>query len=182
MNGTKSLLELLANRCSCRKYKPDPVPREHLEKMIEAARLSPSACNRQPWRFVVVTREKERNALAHKALMPGLQSSWIAGAPVIIAMGMHRDFITHRAAAAITKIDYPWIDLGIAGEHLVLQAAELGLGTCWIGWIKPAIVRKIVRWPSGIRPAALITTGWPAEDNESQPTPRLNTSQIATWI
>jgi nitroreductase len=50
---------------------------------------------------------------------------------------MERSFVTHRLAASVSGVDYPWVDIGIAGEHLVLAATELGLGTCWIGWIRP---------------------------------------------
>ena len=76
----------------------------------------------------------------------------------------------------MSGVDYPLIDLGIAGEHLVLQATELGLGTCWIGWIKPKVVRSIVGWPRAIEPVSLITVGWPASD--PSPRPRLAIDEI----
>ena len=77
---------------------------------------------------------------------------------------------------------YPWIDVGIAGERLVLQATELGLGTCWIGWIRPKTVRRIVGWPAAIRPAALITVGWPSDESTKGPKPRLPLSDIVQWL
>lgn len=172
---------LVARRRSCRAYKPDPVPRGQLEMLIEAARLAPSACNRQPWRFAVVTAADKRQALVRDGLMPGMAMDWAADAPVIVAIGMARDFATHRLAPALTGVDYPLLDLGIAGEHLVLQAAELGLGTCWIGWIRPAAIRKIVGWSRGVKPVALITVGRPAEP-EGEPRPRLAMNEIARWL
>jgi nitroreductase len=98
-------------------------------------------------------------------------------------MGMKRSPIVHRAAVKISRIDYPWIDIGIAGEHLVLQAEEMGLGTCWIGWVKPRRVRSIVDWPRDIYPAAVITLGWPAQpDNPSDRRSRKELGDLVTWV
>jgi nitroreductase len=157
--------DLVRRRWSCRRYRTEPVPRAHLERLLEAARLAPSACNRQPWRFAVATAPAARRALATRGLLPGLgMAGWVAEAPAIIALGVRRDWATHRLAAWLAGVDFPWLDAGIAGEHLVLQAAELGLGTCWIGWIRPRAVRRIAGWPLAVRPVALVTVGWPSEE------------------
>lgn len=177
-----SFLELVGQRHSCRAYRPDPVPREHIETMLAAARLAPSACNRQPWRFAVVTAEKTRRRLFDEGVLPGLRSGWILEAPVLVALGMHSSVVTHWIAPLVSKVDYPWLDLGIAGEHLVLQATELGLGTCWIGWIQPDGVRKAVGWPRSIRPAALITVGWPRAEEAGERTGRKSLPEIASWL
>ncbi|NQT94750.1 MAG: nitroreductase family protein [Lentisphaerae bacterium] len=174
-------LRLAARRRSCRTYRSVPVPRERIEKLIEAARLAPSACNRQPWRFAVVTEEETRQALAREGILPGLSMEWIADAPVVIAMGIRASTVTHSVAPLFSGVDYAWMDVGIAGEHLVLEATQQGLGSCWIGWIRPAKVRNIVRWPHDVKPAALITIGWPAAE-ETPPRPRLPPDQITTWI
>jgi len=165
-----SLSALIRSRRSCRAYRSDPVPRDYLERMLEAARWAPSACNRQPWRFAVVTRSETRAAIAARGLLPGLSAGWVAEAPVLIVMGMCRSVVTHRIAPLVSGVDYPLIDLGIAGEHLVLQATELGLGTCWIGWIRPGVIRKLVGWPVSIQPAIVFTVGWP----------RIESDQLAT--
>ena len=169
-------MEFIANY-----YKPDLVPRHMIESMLESARQAPSACNRQPWRFVVVTDAATRRALCEQGLLPGIRAGWVGGAPVIIAVGMALSAAVHRVAPLFSKVDYPWIDIGIAGEHLVLQATEFGLGTCWIGWIQPAKVRKIVGWPSAVRPAALITVGWPQDPAATSRMSRKPLDQIATW-
>jgi len=174
-------LRLAAHRTSCRAYRSDPVPRERIEKLIEAARLAPSACNQQPWRFAVVTEKTTKDVLARDGILPGLSMDWIAGAPVIIALGIQASTVTHNVAPLISGVDYAWMDAGIAGEHLVLEATEQGLGSCWIGWIRPAKIRSIVRWPRNVKPAALITIGWPVE-KEPTPRPRLPPDQITTWI
>lgn len=172
--------DLVAARFSCRSYKEDPVPREALEKIIEAARRAPSACNRQPWRFVVATEAELRTRLLADGTLPGLRMTWAEKAPVILVLGIKRSMVTHHVAPLLSDVEYPLLDLGIAGEHAVLQAAELGLGTCWIGWIRPKEVRKIVGWGRDIKPQALITLGWPASRPDRR-SPRLSLDEIATW-
>lgn len=174
-------IELVKHRTSCRSYEPKPVPREHLELMLEAARLAPSACNKQPWRFAVVEDEATRMRLINEAFLAGVPMKWAVNAGVIIALGMEKSMITHKLAPRISGVDYPLLDLGIAGEHLVLQAEELGLSTCWIGWIKPKEVRRIVGWPRSIEPVALITVGWP-DSTERKPRPRLEYKDLVKWI
>lgn len=177
MNGFS---ELIVARFSCRSYLSDPVPRESIEKVLEAARMAPSACNRQPWRFAVATDPSLRSRLLVEGCLPGLNMKWAEAAPVILVLGMKRSLITHKIAPMISKVEYPLLDLGIAGEHAVLQATELGLGTCWIGWIKPKEVRRILGWPKDIMPQALITLGLPASRPE-RPSPRFSLEEIVTW-
>jgi nitroreductase len=172
--------QLVASRFSCRSYLSDPVPRAAIEQILEAARLAPSACNRQPWRFAVVTDPALRALLLDKGIMPGIDMPWTAGAPVILVAGMKKSLVVHRVAPLLSKVDYPLLDLGIAGEHAILQATELGLGTCWIGWIRPKQVRLIVGWPADITPQALITVGWPASRPE-RASPRLELDEIVSW-
>lgn len=173
-------LDLCRRRLSCRAYKPDPVPREMIEKILEAARIAPSACNKQPWRFLVATDPAVRRKILDAGIIPGIGMDWLAGAPVILVLGMKRSFITHKVATRISKVDYPLLDLGIAGEHAILQATELGLGTCWVGWINPEAIRKAINWPREILPQSIIPIGWPAEPLP-QPRPRLGMNEIAEW-
>ena len=94
---------------------------------------------------------------------------------------MEKSVITHRMAPRISGVDYPLLDLGIAGEHLVLQAEELGLGTCWIGWIKPKKIRRIVGWPRTVEPVSVITVGWPAAE-ERTIRPRMDSKELVKWM
>ena len=173
-------IHLVKHRTSCRAYEPRPVPREHLELMLEAARLAPSACNKQPWRFAVVEDEAVRMRLIDESFLAGIPMRWAENAGAIIALGMEKSVITHKVATKISGVDYPLLDLGIAGEHLVLQAEELGLGTCWIGWIKPKKVRSIIGWPKSIEPVSLITVGWPAGERKARS--RLAMDEIVKWL
>jgi len=175
-----SFLDIVNQRSSCRSYRHDPVPPDMIEKIIEAARLAPSACNRQPWRFAVVTDPALRAKLAGDGILPGIGMDWIKDAPVILVLGIKKSFVTHQVAPAISGVDYPLLDLGIAGEHAVLQATELGLGTCWIGWIRQEPIRKTVDWPADIAPQAMITIGWPAEP-PAQKTARLPACETTKW-
>jgi nitroreductase len=156
-------MSVINRRVSCRAYKTDPVPLEHLRQILEAARLAPSACNQQPWRFAVVRAPAARRRIVEEGFLPGIKMTWALEAPVHMVLGMEVSFLVHHLAASVSGVAYPWVDLGISGEHLVLAATELGLGTCWIGWIKPRAVARIVGWPASVKPVAVITVGYPCE-------------------
>jgi nitroreductase len=150
------VLETISLRRSVRKYLGDPVPDEVLGRVLEAARLAPSAKNIQPWKFIVVRDPGKRLDLAKAAFNQG----YLAEAPLVVA------------ACGLTEIAYPrqggfmnsWpIDVTIAFEHLILQAAEEGLGTCWIGAFNEAAARVVLGVPEGVRIMAMTPLGWPAE-------------------
>ena len=94
-------IELVRHRTSCRSYEPKPVPREYLELMLEAARLAPSACNKQPWRFAIVTDEAVRMRLINEAFLKGIPMKWAQNAGAIIALGMEKSAITHKIGAGV---------------------------------------------------------------------------------
>jgi nitroreductase len=160
------------------------VPEAHLTRILEAARLAPSACNQQPWRFAVVRALDLRRRIAEDGFLPGIKMAWAIDAPVHVVIGMERSFVTHRLAASVSGVDYPWVDIGIAGEHLVLAATELGLGTCWIGWIKPRVIANIVAWPASVKPVVVITVGY--ADNAYAGTPpvsrRMPLTELVRWL
>jgi nitroreductase len=158
-----SVADTIARRVSCRAYQPTPVPQAQLMHILEAARLAPSACNQQPWRFAVVRDLGLRRRIVEEGFLPGIKMTWAIDAPVHVIIGMQRSFVTHRLAASVSGVDYPWVDIGIAGEHLVLAATELGLGACWIGWIKPRAIARLVEWPRRVKPVVVITVGYPAD-------------------
>lgn len=155
--------DLVKRRSSCRRYDPDkPVPPELINQCLEAARLAPSACNKQPWVFGVVDQRPLLDKLWEKARLPGIKHLWLKDAAVIIVLCVRLDMITHRLAPALSGIPYYLIDAGIAGEHLTLAASEVGLETCWIGWFKARMVRKILGLPRSLKPVSLIAMGYPA--------------------
>jgi nitroreductase len=150
-------------------------------QILEAARLAPSACNQQPWRFAVVRDLDLRRRIVEDGFLPGIKMTWAIDAPVHVVIGMERSFVTHRLAASVSGVNYPWVDIGIAGEHLVLTATELGLGTCWIGWIKPRVVARIVGWPASVKPVVVITVGY-ASDPDAEVPPRSRRKPLAELV
>jgi len=146
------LMETIRGRRSIRRYRPDPVPREKLDAILEAARLAPSWKNQQCWRFIVVTDEAKRRAITKRG--------WTAEAPVIIVGCAHPGLSGGNAGQ-----QYYMLDMGIAMEHMVLAAAEQGLGTCWIGGqFDEDTVKAELGVPDGVRVVALLPVGYPAEN------------------
>ena len=156
-------IDLVKKRRSVRHYRPDEVPRELIEKCLEAVRFAPTACNTQNWKFIVV-ESALKDRLALEALGCVVVPNKFAGeAPVIVVIAANLDFITHRVGGKLKGIDYHMIDAGIAGEHFVLQAAELGLGTCWIGWFDKKAVKRVLSLPAGWEICSMLTLGYPYE-------------------
>ena len=153
-------------------------------QILEAARLAPSACNEQPWRFAVVRDPELRRRVVQEGFLPGARMGWALDAPVHVVLGMERSFVSHRLAPQITGVDYPWVDIGIAGEHLVLAATELGLGTCWIGWIRPKVLANIVGWSASVQPVVVITVGYAskAEPVQLPATRRRPLAELVRWM
>lgn len=170
----------IRERRSCRAYKPDPVPDNLIRECVEAARLAPSACNKQPWRFYAVSAPDLRKQLCEEALLPGIKMPWLEQAPVIMVLCMKKKLATHFLAPLLSGIHYEYIDLGIAGEHFVLAAEERGLGTCWVGWIKAARAKKILDLPFDVTPVSFLSVGYPAELRDH--TGRLPLEEILTFL
>ena len=112
-----SVADAIARRVSCRSYKPDPLPQALILRILEAARLAPSACNQQPWRFAIVRDPGLRRRIAEEGFLPGIKMTWAIAAPVHVVVGMETSFLTHRLAASASGVNYPWVDIGIAGEN-----------------------------------------------------------------
>ena len=156
----KSFMEIVKRRYSVRKYLDEPVDRELIKTCIEAARLAPSAENVQPWRFIVVDDHELLEKLKKQAFK-GIYSftKWANSAPVIIVVLAKPGFIANKLGAQVQKIHYHLLDIGISVEHLILQATELNLGTCWIGWFNIKGVRKILSIPKKYEIAGLVSMG-----------------------
>ncbi len=157
-----SFLTLVKSRRSTRKFQQRRVEREKLLQCIEAVRFAPSAENTQPWRFLIVDEPATKELLA-KYAFSGVYSAtrWAAKAPVLVVILAKLDILANRLGKQITGLDYYLIDVGIGGEHFVLQAQELGLGTCWIGWFSQKGVRKALHVPRKYRPVSLLAVGYP---------------------
>jgi len=151
-------MEVVRRRRSIRKYRPDPVPQAKIDHVLEAARLAPSWANGQCWTFVVVTDVKVKRALAEAG------NDWIEAAPAIVAACANP-----KQSGMKGDQSYYLLDIGIAMEHLVLAAAEQGLGTCWVGWFDEKKARKALGAPASIRVVACTPLGFPDETPEQRP-------------
>lgn len=143
--------DIIFNRRSIRKYKPDPVPEELIKKLLEAAMYAPSAMNLQPWHFVVC-RNRE---ILNKLMSVHPYSKMLSTAPVCIIVCGNRD-----------NQYYPQ-DCAAATENILLEACELGLGTCWMG-VTPRpermdCISAVLGLPDDIAPFNMIAVGYPAE-------------------
>lgn len=151
-----SFLDLVKERRSVRSYKSTPVEDAKLDYILECAIMAPSACNRQPWQFVVLKGERKAAVDAtHKF-------QWVKEAPVVIAVVVNHDESWHRAYDGKDHAD---IDAAIATEHLVLAAAEQGLGTCWICSFDAASCGRVLEIAENQEVVALIPVGY--EDDAS---------------
>jgi nitroreductase len=126
--------ELVKKRKSIRKFKENPIEREKIEKILQCARLSPSACNSQPYRFIVMSGEYKNKFC--DSVFTGMFSScsFVKKAPLIIAMVRTKTSLKMKIGNMVCDTDFSLIDLGIAGEHMVLAATDMGLGSLWVGW------------------------------------------------
>ena len=148
------VFKAIKNRRSIREFKADSVPEEKLKRILEAARLAPSAHNEQEWKFIVVRDLEKRKKLAKAAL----KQDFIAKAPlVIVAVATNPTHIMANEVPAYA------VDLAIAVEHMALQAVEEGFGTCWIGTFSQRGVKEILEIPEEYKVVTLMPLGFPAD-------------------
>ncbi len=162
--------ELIQRRYSVRSYKPDPIENDKLEIVLEAARIAPTAANRQPFRLIVIHtkgRETELHRMYHR--------DWFVQAPIIIcAVGLNQQGWVRGADGK----NYTEVDVAIVMDHLILEAANQGLGTCWIAAFNPDSVRQALGLPEDIEPIALTPLGYPAD----QPPPSKSRKPLSELV
>ncbi|MBN2355361.1 nitroreductase family protein [candidate division KSB1 bacterium] len=161
---------LIASRYSVRAYKPDDVEEEKLQQILQAAQLAPTAANRQPFQIIVIRtrgREKELQHIYHR--------SWFIEAPLILCLCAEPE----RGWKRKDGKNYSEIDTAIAMDHLILAAADLGLGTCWIAAFDPDDARQILHLPKSVEPIAFTPLGYPADT--AQPKKRLPLDQLVRY-
>ena len=170
-----SVLEVIGARYSCRSYLDKPVEQEKLDRILDAARLAPSARNCQQWRFVIV-RDAEMRA---RLMVAASGQKFVGQAPVVIVgVAMLPDYVMKCGQHASP------IDVAIAMEHIALQAVEEGLATCWIGSFDSDEIKKLLNIPPELAVIQLMPLGYPAADQKPKAKDRLPIEQIAcdeTW-
>ena len=164
-------LELASSRYSVRAYKPDPVEEEKLQQVLEVARLAPTAANKQAFQLVVI-----RTAGREEALKRVYGRDWFVQAPVVIcACGFPGQNWVRRDGK-----NYNDVDVAIVMDHLILAAADLGLGTCWIGAFDPDAAREVLDLPEGVEPVAFTPLGYPAD--QLRPKTRKDLSELVRYL
>ena len=154
-----SFYQLACSRYSVRRYRNVPVEEEKLAQLFKATAMAPSACNLQPWVFIVIRDEHSR--FSFETIYP---REWFIAAPVIIAACCNHERSWKRGDGK----DYGEIDVAIALDHFTLAAAELELGTCWIGNFNVEEARRLLRLPAAVEPVALTPLGYPEGPPQTQ--------------
>ena len=172
------LIDLINKRQSDRKYDASrDVDRELIVKCLEAARLAPSACNSQPWKFVVIDDKELLKEVKVAASGTGM-NKFSAQAPVIVAVVLEKMNFTARIGSVIKDKEYSLLDVGIAVEHFCLQATELGLGTCIMGWFDEKKMARLL----GVgkkRIPLLLTLGYP--EGPTRQKSRKPMEEMSSW-
>ena len=162
--------ELIEKRYSVRAYRSKPVEEEKLQKVLDAARMAPTAANRQPFRFIVIHTQGRESELRRV-----YDREWFFKAPIVICACAVPD-------GAWTRIDgknYSDVDTTIAMDHLILAAADLGLGTCWVAAFDPSAAREVLGLSENEEPVAFTPLGYPAD--EPKPKKRKALSDLISY-
>ena len=155
------MLALMSSRQSERRYLDRPVEKEKIERILEAGRLSPSACNGQPWKFILVDDPALRDGIAIAASARVLKmNTFVDQAPVIIVIVREKSNFSSRAGEIIKSKDYSRIDIGIAAVSMAYQASAEGLGTCIIGWLDEKRIKELLKIPASKNVELILTLGY----------------------
>jgi nitroreductase len=152
---------LIATRQSVRSYEDKPVEVEKLTQLIESVRLAPSASNSQPWKVIIVNDHDLKNKVA-KATYSKLISfnKFAPQAPVLAVLVIEKPKVITQIGGMLKDREFSLIDIGIAAEHFCLQAADLGLGTCMLGWFDETAIKHLLHIPDQKRIGLVITLGY----------------------
>jgi nitroreductase len=165
----KTLLELMIKRQSDRKYENRKVEQEKVERILEAGRMAPSACNAQPWKFIAVDSPTVLNELSEAASAKLLgMNGFVGQAPLMIVIVREQPNLSSKAGAIVKNKDYSLIDIGIATQSICLQAEAEGLGSCIMGWFDETRVRKILEIPRNKRVELIVTIGYSLSDQREK--------------
>jgi nitroreductase len=174
--------ELVKQRQSARKYLRREIEPEKLKRILESARLAPSASNSQPWHIIVVDNPELLTKVGEAATdsISGINKFAKEAAVILVIVLEAPKFIT-SLAATIKRREFPLIDIGILAEHICLQATEEGIGNCMIGWFNEIFVKKLLDIPRKKRIGLLITLGYVPDDYPLRKKIRKELNKIVTF-
>lgn len=174
--------ELVNKRESVRGYINKEVEKEKIIKIIESARVAPSACNAQPWKFVIVNNKEKVEKLAymlHDPLVANINKFALTAPAFIVVVGEKRN-ITSKIGGIIKQKDFTSMDIGIASEHICLAARDLGLGTCMMGWFREKPIKELLNIPKNKEIHLVIALGY-YDIKEPRKKVRKNIDEILTF-
>jgi nitroreductase len=175
------LNELINMRQSVRKYTDQIVEDEKIKKCLEAARLAPSASNSQPWKYIVVDDPVLKNKVAEATFSkPVSFNKFALQAPVLVVIVLEKSKLITQIGGQIKNKEWALIDIGISTEHFCLQATELDLGTCMIGWFNENRIKELLHIPENKTIGLVITLGYPPKDYPLRDKIRKSISEIST--
>ena len=179
---SEQFYKVISTRQSDRGYIVDKtIEKEKLDRILESARIAPSACNAQPWKFIVVDDEGIKNKLADTTSSRVLgMNHFTKQAPVHIVVVMEGANLTSNFGSLVKRKHFPLIDIGIAAEHICLAATAEGLGSCMVGWFDETAVKKLLNIPKSKRPMLIITLGYPAKP-ETREKRRKGIEQVVSY-
>lgn len=176
----QDFMQLALERQSVRRYDTRAVEPEKMVQCLEAARMAPSASNSQPWSFVVVQSQPLLEQVARATFSDiKLINQFTLQAPAMVVMVLEKAKPITRLAMMVKNKEWPLIDIGLAASQFCLQATDLGLGTCMIGWFKEDAIRKLLKIPSSKTVALLISIGYAAEGYPQRAKVRKKLADIA---
>jgi nitroreductase len=159
-----TFLELARNRKSVRRFRPDPVSEDLVKQLVEAAAEAPSACNSQPWHFVALLDHKLRAQVAAACTSPLVPiNKFVATAPMLVVQVSLLPNPASMLGGLIKNKQFVSMDNGIAAAHFCLAAAELGLGTCILGWFDEKKIKKLLQIPAAYRVELVHCVGFPVD-------------------
>ena len=174
--------ELIKRRQSVRKYSPKKISKEQLNTLTEAVRLAPSACNSQPWKLIFVEEPELKEKVAKATFNSAVAFNKFAlEAPVIAVLVIEKAKLIARIGGSIKNQEYPQYDIGIAAEHFCLQAADLGLGTCMLGWFDQKRIKKLLSIPRNRKIGLVITLGYAPEGYKQREKIRKSASEMCSF-
>ena len=176
-----NFFELVNLRQSVRKYSTKAVDNELIEKCLENARYAPSASNSQPWHFIIVNESALIQKVAQATITQKLINNFTLQAPALIVIVVEKPTVLTQFAGWVKKRDFAWTDLGIVAEHICLQATEIGLGTCMVGWFDEKKIMELLNIPNSKRVGLVITLGFPADNYALRKKIRKPFTQITSY-
>ena len=173
--------QLLMQRQSVRRYEEKPVEEDKLDRCLEAAYMAPSACNAQPWKFIIVDDPSLLKKVAGETWNKLVSfNKFVAQAPMIVVITIEKSPIVPTIGGRIKKKEYPLIDIGIAAEHFCLQATEEGLGTCMLGWFNEKSIQKLLHIPKNRKIGLMISVGYAPKNYKMRKKIRKVKSKVIT--